>query len=140
MILRLTTSHENSSVETKPFVFNKTFRYFHGSEESRSAWDSTRSKNQSEVPRSAPSKATSFPRKRESSSSGTWAPASAGATRMGIFIKLGGPQVHGDSVEGHVIPAKAGIQFLRGVDPRWRGGDVSTFISMGGPPAHVRSE
>ena len=36
MILRLTTSHENSSVETKPFVFNKTFRYFHGSEESRS--------------------------------------------------------------------------------------------------------
>jgi len=35
MILRLTTSHENSSVETKPFVFNKTLRYFHGSEESR---------------------------------------------------------------------------------------------------------
>jgi len=35
MILRLTTSHENSSVETKPFVFNKTFRYFHGREESR---------------------------------------------------------------------------------------------------------
>jgi hypothetical protein len=31
---------------------------------------------------------------------------------MGIFIQLGGPQAHDNSVEGHAIPAKAGIQFL----------------------------
>jgi len=70
----------------------------------------------------------------------TWAPASAGATRMGIFIKLGGPQVHGSSVESHVIPAKAGIQFLPDMDPRFRGGDALTFISMGGPLAHDHPE
>jgi hypothetical protein len=30
----------------------------------------------------------------------------------------------------------AGIQFLPDMDPRFRGGDVWTFISMGGPVAH----
>jgi hypothetical protein len=43
------------------------------------------------------------------------------------------------SVESHVIPAKAGIQFLPDMDPRFRGGDVLTFISMGGPQAHDHS-
>jgi hypothetical protein len=46
-----------------------------------------------------------------------------------------------------VIPAKlvlresggAGIHFARNVDPRLRGGDVLTFISLGGPPTHVHS-
>jgi hypothetical protein len=52
----------------------------------------------------------------------TWAPAFAGATRMGIFIQLGGPEAHENSVESHVIPAKAGIQ-LSEVDPRLGGGD-----------------
>ena len=77
----------------------------------------------------------------------TWAPAFARATRMGVFLKLGGPQVHGDSVKSHVIPAKlvlrgsgrAGIQFLPDMDPRFRGGDGLTFISMGGSLAHDRS-
>ena len=40
------------------------------------------------------------------------------------------------SVESHVIPAEAGIQFFLDVDPRFRGGDVLTFISTGGPLAH----
>jgi len=70
----------------------------------------------------------------------TWAPAFAGAMRMGIFIKLGGPQVHGNSVVSHVIPAKAGIQFLLDVDPCFRGGDVLTFTFMRAPLAHDRSE
>jgi hypothetical protein len=35
-----------------------------------------------------------------------------------------------------VIPAKAGIHFLPDMDPRFRGGDVLTFISMRGPLAH----
>jgi hypothetical protein len=38
-----------------------------------------------------------------------------------------------------VIPAQAGIHFVRNVDPRFRGGDVVTFISTGGPQAHVHS-
>jgi hypothetical protein len=59
---------------------------------------------------------------------------------MGIFIELGGPQVHENPVESHVIPAKAGIQFLRDMDPRFRGGDVLTFISIAGPQALVLSE
>jgi hypothetical protein len=37
-----------------------------------------------------------------------------------------------------VIPAEAGIQFLPDMDPRFRGGDVLTFISLAGPPAQVR--
>jgi len=43
-------------------------------------------------------------------------------------------------VESHVIPAKAGFQSLPDMDPRFRGGDVSTFISMGGPLAYDHSE
>jgi hypothetical protein len=43
-------------------------------------------------------------------------------------------------VESHVIPAKAGIQFLPDMDPRFRGGDVLTFVSTGGPLAHDHSE
>ena len=82
---------------------------------------------------------TSFPRKRESASLGTWTPACAGVTRR-IFISSGGPNAHGNSVESHVIPAKAGIHFLPNVDPRLRGGDVLTFTSMGGPLAHDHSE
>ena len=68
-----------------------------------------------------------------------WTPACSGVTRR-IFISSGGPKAHENSVESHVIPTKAGIQFLWGLDPRFRGGDVVTFISMGGPPAHVHSE
>jgi hypothetical protein len=41
---------------------------------------------------------------------------------------------------GHVIPAKAGTQFFPEMDPRFRGGDVLTFISVGGPLAHDHSE
>jgi hypothetical protein len=37
MILRLTTLHENGSVEAKSFIFNGTFRYFHGSRSCPSA-------------------------------------------------------------------------------------------------------
>ena len=44
------------------------------------------------------------------------------------------------SVESHVIPAEAGIQFFLDVDPRFRGGDVLTFTSMGAPLAHDHSE
>jgi hypothetical protein len=57
-----------------------------------------------------------------------------------IFIPSGGPKAHGNSVESHVIPAKAGIQFLADMEPRFRGGDVLTFIPMGGPLAHEHSE
>jgi hypothetical protein len=39
-----------------------------------------------------------------------------------------------------VIPAQAGIHFLPDMDPRFRGGDVLTFISMGGPLAHGHPE
>jgi hypothetical protein len=56
------------------------------------------------------------------------------------FIASGGPKAHENSVESHVIPAKAGIQFLPDMDPRFRGGEVLTFISLGGPQAHVHSE
>ena len=56
-----------------------------------------------------------------------------------------------DSVESHVIPAtrrpkalgrraKGGIPFLPDMDPRFRGGDILTFIFMGGPLAHDHSE
>jgi hypothetical protein len=63
------------------------------------------------------------------------------------FEQVGGLGVRTVSVESHVIPAKlvlrgsggAGIQFLPDMDPRFRGGDVLTFICMGGPPAHDRS-
>jgi hypothetical protein len=56
-------------------------------------------------------------------------------------------ELAGSSVEGRVIPAKAGIQFLPDVDPRpsassgqaFRGGDILTFTSMGAPPAHDHS-
>ena len=69
-----------------------------------------------------------------------WAPAFTGATRVGIFIPLGGPEARRYSLESHVIRAQAGIQ-LAEVDPRLRGGDEgSAFISMGGPQAHDRSE
>jgi hypothetical protein len=44
------------------------------------------------------------------------------------------------SVESHVIPAKAGIQFFPDMDPRFRGGDVLSFTPMGGPLAHDHSE
>jgi hypothetical protein len=44
------------------------------------------------------------------------------------------------AVESHVIPAKAGIQFFFHMDPRFRGGDVLTFISLDGPLAHEHSE
>jgi hypothetical protein len=77
-----------------------------------------------------PSKVTSFPRKRESISSRTWTPACAGVTRS-IFISSGGPKAHEDSVEDHVIPAKAGIHFLPDVDPRLRGGDEKHFHFLG---------
>jgi hypothetical protein len=80
----------------------------------------------------------SFPRKRESSSSKTWTPAFAGVTG-GIFISSGGPKAHENSVESHVIPAKAGIQFFQDMDPRLRGGDGVTFICTGGPQAHGHS-
>jgi hypothetical protein len=60
---------------------------------------------------------------------------------------VGGQGVRRVSVESHVIPAKrvlregggAGIQFLPDMDPRFRGGDVLTFICMGGPLAHDHS-
>jgi hypothetical protein len=57
-----------------------------------------------------------------------------------VIRSVHGPPARVRSVESHVIPAKAGIQLLPDMDPRFRGGDVLTFISMGGPPAHVRSE
>jgi hypothetical protein len=56
------------------------------------------------------------------------------------FIASGGLKAHENSVESHVIPAKAGIQFLPDMDPRFRGGDVLTFISLGGPQAHGHSQ
>ena len=34
-----------------------------------------------------------------------------------IFIARGGPQAHGNSLEKHVIPAKAGIHCVR--DQQW---------------------
>ena len=58
-------------------------------------------------------------------------------------MSSGGPKAHEYSHENHanrVISAKAGIHFGKNVDPRLRGGDISTFISMGGPLAHGRSE
>jgi hypothetical protein len=55
-------------------------------------------------------------------------------------MSSGGPQAHENSVESHVIPAKAGIQFLPDMGPRLRGGDALTFISMRAPLAHDRSE
>ena len=61
------------------------------------------------------------------------------ATRM-ILISWGGPRAHECSVAGRVIPAKAGIQYLSEMDPRFRGGDLLTFISTGGPLAHDHSE
>jgi hypothetical protein len=57
-----------------------------------------------------------------------------------IFMHSGEPKGREIFVESHVIPAKAGIHFVRNVDPRLRGGDVWTFISMGGPLAHGHSE
>ena len=47
-----------------------------------------------------------------------------------------------------VIPAKlvlresggAGIHLVRNLDPRLRGGDVLTFISLRGPQVHVQLE
>ena len=64
----------------------------------------------------------------------TWTPACAGVTTL-IFIPSGGPQAHGNSVESHVIPAKAGIH-LTWV-PAFAGTTTYvTFRSMGGPRAH----
>jgi hypothetical protein len=57
-----------------------------------------------------------------------------------ILISWGVPQAHECSVGSHVIPAKAGIQFLPDMDPRFRGGDVLTFISASGPLTHDHSE
>jgi hypothetical protein len=73
---------------------------------------------------------------------------------MSATLKLRGflgPQRTGASVESHAIPAtrrpkalgrraKAGIRFLPDMDPRFRGGDVLTFISMGGLLTHDHSE
>jgi hypothetical protein len=56
-------------------------------------------------------------------------PAFAGTSLEGMTM-LAAPVVN------IVIPAKAGIQFLWGLDPRFRGGDVLTFISMA--VAHAR--
>jgi hypothetical protein len=39
-----------------------------------------------------------------------WTPAFAGVTTPVIFIQSGGPEAQGNSVDSHVIPAKAGIQ------------------------------
>jgi hypothetical protein len=76
----------------------------------------------------------------------TWAPASAGATRMGIFIKLGGPLVHGNSAESQgsrrwdplTPPAPAAENAGCGPpsSPRGRG----IFISVCGLQAHDHSE
>jgi len=52
------------------------------------------------------------------------------------WLTLQLPRFFASLRESHVIPAKAGIQFLPDMDPRFRGGDVLTFISMGGPLAH----
>jgi hypothetical protein len=85
-----------------------------------------------------PWKVTSFPRKRESSSSWTWTPAYAGVTRMGIFIQLGGPKAHENSVESHVIPAQAGIHTTWA--PAFAGATrMGIFIQLGGPQAHENS-
>jgi hypothetical protein len=49
-------------------------------------------------------------------------------------MSSGGPQAHGYSPENHpnhVIPAKAGIQFLPDMDPRFRGGDGKDFHFLG---------
>ena len=64
------------------------------------------------------------------------AQAVAPQTKFEHFGSLG---IQTSSLESHVIPAKAGIQFLPDRDPRFRGGDVLTFICMGGPLAHDRS-
>jgi hypothetical protein len=87
-----------------------------------------------------PSKATSFPRKRESRSSWTdVAPAYERVTAAVILVSSGGPKAHEYSVESHVVPAKAGIQ--RAWVPAYAGTTAFvTFISMGGPQAHGHSE
>jgi hypothetical protein len=91
---------------------------------------------------------------RESGGAGIhlrWAPAFAGATEMENLIKSGGPQVRGNYVEGHVIPAQAGIHFLRDMDPRpwagsgraFRGARRSLGLSslwVGLRPMHTRND
>ena len=54
------------------------------------------------------------------------------------FIPSGGSQTHGNSVESHVIPAKAGIH--RKWVPAFAGTTFETFKRMGGPQALERSE
>jgi hypothetical protein len=54
-------------------------------------------KNQSEIPRFAQSKVTSFPRKRESGSFGDVDPRLRGGDEGLIFISMGGPQAQGHS-------------------------------------------
>jgi hypothetical protein len=57
-----------------------------------------------------------------------------------IFISSGGPQAHGNSVESHVIPAKAGTQLVGTWTPACAGvTKPTTFMSMGGPQAHDHS-
>jgi len=73
---------------------------------------------------------------------GFWVPVSRRA--WATFLKTPrarflAPTVRGElqSLENHVIPAKAGIQ----MDPRLRGDDEGlNLISMGGPQAHDHSE
>jgi hypothetical protein len=86
------------------------------------------------------SKVTSFPRKRESSSSRPCTPAFAGATRVGIFIPSDGPQAHGNSFETHVIPAKAGIHRLRPPLSRGRQGWRFSFPRVGRRPMETPSK
>jgi hypothetical protein len=88
----------------------------------------------------------SFPRKRESTGLG---PRFRGGDEGGDFDSLGwaaGPwklrrrSRHSREKPALSLPRRAGIQFLPEMDPRFRGGDVLNFISIGGPLAHKRSE
>jgi hypothetical protein len=56
----------------------------------------------------------SFPRKRESTDVGL---RFGGGDEGADFHSSGGPEARGYSVESHVIPAQAGIQFLPDMDP-----------------------
>jgi hypothetical protein len=52
-------------------------------------------------------------------------------SRPESFVQRAGRESSLRSLESLVFPAKAGIQFVPDMDPRFRGGDVLTFISMG---------
>jgi hypothetical protein len=75
-------------------------------------------------------------------------PASSQAVGpLGELEDVGGRSVPRVSIEIHVIPAKAGIQFPPDTEPRspafaedkLRGGDVLAFISVGGLLPHDHS-